>query len=148
MGMNTRVLPLLLVSAALTAPLNAFAAGAITQARTVENNPAGFDGAGARPQSEIVRAGYSADRRTQEQIAKDEQVKADSRANLAVRTPGADKEIVPPQPNEWLKSDHILMGVKGAMVGLLVGSLWGLTGLGIGILVGGLIGYGLSRITA
>lgn len=148
MGMNTRVLPLLIAAAALTAPARALAGGAITQARTVASDPANFDGARARPEGELVRAGSAADPRTAEQIAKDEQVKADARASLAAATPGPDKEIEPPKPNEWLKSDHILMGVKGAMVGLLVGSLWGLTGLGIGILVGGLIGYGLSRLTA
>jgi len=148
MGMNTRVLPLLAIAAALAAPVRAAAAGALTQARTVSNDPTNFDGAHARPESNLVRAGSAADTRTAEQIAKDEQVKADARANLAATTPGPDKEIEPPKPKEWSKSEHLLMGVKGALVGLLVGSLWGMTGLGIGVLVGGLIGYGLSRLTA
>ena len=34
------------------------------------------------------------------------------------------------------------------MVGLLIGSLWGLSGIGIGIVVGALLFYGLSIITA
>ncbi|UPT75323.1 MAG: hypothetical protein M0D55_06415 [Elusimicrobiota bacterium] len=97
-----------------------------------------------------MRAGTTGDRRTAEQIAADEQRLADqrSRAAMSARVHGPDKEIEPPKPNEWLKKDHIIMGVKGAMIGMLVGSLWGLTGLGIGILVGGLIGYGLSKLTA
>ncbi|MDP3542604.1 MAG: DUF456 domain-containing protein, partial [Elusimicrobiota bacterium] len=57
-------------------------------------------------------------------------------------------EPEPPQPNEWLKKSHVFSGIKGALIGLLIGSLWGLTGLGIGVLVGGLIGYSLSRFAA
>jgi hypothetical protein len=107
-----------------------------------------FDGSRARPEADLVRAGSGTDHRTAEQIAKDEQVKADARASLKAVAPGPDKEAEPPKPNEWLKSDHIIMGVKGAMIGLLVGSLWGFAGLGIGALIGGLIGYGLSKLTA
>jgi hypothetical protein len=148
MGMKAHVLPLLIAAAALLAPAHAVADGALTQARTVSSDPSNFDGGRVRPEGDLVRAAAGTDKRTQEQIAKDEQLKADTRANLTAVTPAPDKEIEPPKPSEWLKSDHIIMGVKGAMIGLLVGSLWGLTGLGIGILVGGLIGYGLSRITA
>jgi hypothetical protein len=150
MGMKARVMPMLAVAAALLAPAAAFAGGAITQARAVSGDPANFDGARVRPEGELVRAGGSTDARSADQIARDEQVKADARmrANTPNLAAGPDKEIVPPKPSEWLKSDHIIMGVKGAMIGLLVGSLWGFAGLGIGILVGGLIGYGLSRLTA
>ncbi len=150
MGMDFRALTLLAVAAALCAPARAAAAGALIQARAVSGDPTSFDGGRARPEADPVQPGSAADKRTAEQIAKDEQVKADARAraNLAATTPGPDKEIAPPQPNEWLKADHIIMGVKGAMVGLLLGSFWGLAGLGIGLLVGGLIGYALSRITA
>lgn len=137
--MIARVLPLLLAAAALSAP--ARAAAPVVEAPN-------FDGARTRPEGDFVRAGSGDDRRTAEEIARDEQVKADARANLKAAAPGPDKEIEPPKPAEWSKSDHLIMGVKGAMVGLLVGSLWGLAGLGIGALIGGLIGYGLSRITA
>lgn len=136
--MIARVLPLLL-AAALSAPARAAAPALETP---------NFDGARTRPEGDFVRADAGTDRRTAEQIAKDEQVKADARANLKAAAPGPDKEIEPPKPSEWSKSDHLIMGVKGAMVGLLVGSLWGLVGLGIGALIGGLIGYALSRITA
>jgi len=138
MGMKALVLPMM-IAAALSVP--ARAAAPVIEAPN-------FDGSRTRPEGDLVRPGSSTDRRSVEQIARDEQIKADARVNLTAAAPGPDREIEPPKPAEWSKSDHILMGVKGAMVGLLVGSLWGLTGLGIGILVGGLIGYGLSRITA
>lgn len=142
MGMKALVLTLLAAAALLVPPQ----AAAVAPALEAPN----FDGARARPEGDFVRAGASTDGRTAAQIAKDEQAKADARARVAVATPtpGPDAEIAPPKPNEWLKSDHIISGVKGAMVGLLVGSLWGLTGLGIGLLIGGLIGYGLSKLTA
>lgn len=141
MGMIARVLPLLIAAAALTCPAQA--------APAVPLETPNFDGARSRPEGDFVTAGASGDRRTADQIARDEQVKADARrAGLKATTPGPDTEIVPPEPAEWSKSEHILSGVKGAMIGLLIGSLWGLTGLGIGVLVGGLIGYGISRITA
>lgn len=148
MGMKARVLPMIIAAAALLAPAHAVAGGALAQARTVSSDPVNFDGGRARPEGDLVPAGSATDKRTPGQIARDEQGKADARANLAAAAPAPDKENEPPKPSEWSKSDHILMGVKGAMVGLLVGSLWGLMGLGVGILVGGLIGYGLSRITA
>lgn len=140
--------PLLLAAAlCLAAPLTARAAGAIGQARAVSNDPASFDGAAVRPEGTPVPAGASTDGRTAEQIASDEQAKADARASsLKAATQGPDKEIEEPKPAEWSKSEHILSGVKGAMIGLLVGSLWGMTGLGVGVLVGGLLGYALSRV--
>ena len=147
MGMKASFLPMMVV-AALAAPAYAVAGGALNQARTVSNDPVSFDGARARPEGTLVPAGTPADTRTAEQIAKDEQAKADARAALAATTTGPDNEIAAPKPNEWLKREHILSGVKISLVGLLIGSLWGMTGLGIGILVGGLIGYSLSRIMA
>lgn len=133
----------MLIAAAFAAPVRAASPAVNLEAPN-------FDGARARPEGDLVRAGSGTDRRTQEQIAKDEQVKADARAQASLKAsaPGPDKEIEPPKPAEWSKSDHIIMGVKGAMVGLLVGSLWGFAGMGIGVLVGGLIGYALSRLTA
>lgn len=133
----------MLIAAAFAAPAHAAAPAAKLEAPN-------FDGARARPEGDLVRAGSSTDGRTAAQIAKDEQAMADARARatLTAPAPGADKEIEPPKPNEWLKSDHIISGVKGAMVGLLVGSLWGFAGMGIGVLIGGLIGYGLSKLTA
>ena len=142
MGMKALVLPML-IAAAFAAPAHAAAPAARREAPNCA-------GARARPEGDLVRAGSGTDSRTPEQIAKDEQAKADARvqATLKAPTPGADTEIEPPKPNEWLKSDHIISGVKGAMIGLLVGSLWGFAGMGIGVLIGGLIGYGLSKLTA
>lgn len=139
---------LTLLAAALLAPAHASAAGALDQAGGVASDPASFDGARARPDGGLVRPGEPTDTRTAAQIARDEQRKADARANYAVRTGGPDMEPEPPKPNEWLKKGHILSGIKGALIGLLIGSLWGLTGLGIGALIGGLIGYSLSRFAA
>ncbi|PIR18507.1 MAG: hypothetical protein COV48_07150 [Elusimicrobia bacterium CG11_big_fil_rev_8_21_14_0_20_64_6] len=148
--MNARPLLLLLVAAALTAPLPAAAATALFQAQSVANEPVNFDGGKIRPEGDLVRPGAPTDRRTAPQIAKDEQSKADARAQASITTitPGEDTEIAPPKSNKWLKSEHLINGVKGAMVGVLIGSLWGLTGLGIGALIGGLFAYGLSRIMA
>lgn len=147
--MISRVMPMVLAAAALCAPLSAFAGGAAGEARGVAADPNRFDGALARPDAAPVRAGTSGDRRTAAQIAADESALEQARRpTLAAKSIGEDKEIEPPKPNEWLKSDHIIMGVKGAMIGLLVGSLWGFAGMGIGVLVGGLIGYGLSKLTA
>ena len=147
MGMKAPVLPMMIFATALGAPAHAAVDAALGQARGAAADPANFDGARTRPETDLVKAGSPADHRTAGQIARDEQLKADARmpSSLAL---GEDKELEPPKPNEWLKSDHIISGVKGALLGLLIGSLWGMAGLGIGALIGGLIGYGLSRFTA
>lgn len=144
MGMKASLVPVVLAAAALAAPVRAQAAGALGQARAVTNEAASFDGAAVKPEGTLVPVGPSTDARTTEQIAKDEQAKADAR--LKAKTPGPDAEIETPKPPEWSKREHILSGVKIGLVGLLIGSLWGMTGLGIGLLVGGLIGYTLSRV--
>lgn len=146
MGMKALALPLL--AAALAAgPSAVFAAGGLADARGAADNPARFDGALVRPESPAVVVGASTDHRTQEQIAKDEQVKSDARQSAAVKANGPDAEIVPPKPNPWLAGNHIRAGVKGGLIGMLVGSLFGLAGLGIGALVGAALAYGLSRFT-
>lgn len=141
MGMKARALPLLFVAAALAVPALAAASSPLVE------NP-NFDGTRARPAGDPVRVGASTDDRSPEQIARDEQAKSDARPTLKAASMGEDLEIVPPKPKEWMKAEHVTSSVKGAMIGLLVGSLWGLAGLGIGALIGGLIGYGLSRLTA
>lgn len=146
MGMKAPLLSAVLAAAALAAPAHSFAAGALGQAKSLSGDPAGFDGAAVKPEGALVPAGASTDRRTAEEIAKDEQAKADARGGLQARAPGPDSELEAPKTPEWRKQDHIVAGVKIALVGLLIGSLWGLTGLGIGILVGGLLGYTLSRV--
>lgn len=148
MGMKARVLPLMIVAAALAAPAYAVAAGALNQARAVAGDPVNFDGGVARPEGDLVPAGASTDNRTAAQIAKDEQARSDARARSAAPSLGADVDHPPKKDNEWLKAGHITSGVRGALVGLLIGSLWGLMGLGIGALIGGLIGYALSRFAA
>ncbi|MBI4061089.1 MAG: hypothetical protein HY403_06630 [Elusimicrobia bacterium] len=129
------LLPILLAAA----PLRAAAGGAITQASGVSSDPANFDGARARAKADLVPAPSSRDRRTTEQVAQDEQAKADARAALAAKAPS--RGIEPPRPDERLQSSETAADPSAD-------TLRGLAGLGIGILVGGLIGYGLSRVTA
>lgn len=147
MCMKACVLPMMIVAAALSAQAHA-AGGALSQARTVANDPVNFDGGRTRPEGDLVPVGASTDNRTAPQIAKDEQARADARARTTNPPLGADVDRPPKKENEWLKAGHITSGVRGALVGLLIGSLWGLMGLGIGALIGGLIGYGLSRFAA
>lgn len=132
----------LLLVLAVFAPCFAAAEG------VVPSGAPNFDGVRAHPESDAVRAGSGTDDRSPAQIARDEQAKSDARMSVTAKLPGPDAEITPPKPNEWLKKDHILSGAAGAFLGLIVGSLWGLTGLGIGALIGGLIGYGVSRFAS
>lgn len=60
---------------------------------------------------------------------------------------GDDKEVPGKEKSKWLTQDLLTSGAKGAMVGLLVGSLFGPAGLIIGPLVGGALFYGLTKIT-
>ncbi len=150
MGMNTRVLVVLAVSA-LFSPALAFAGDALGQARVITAEPAGFDGGRSRRDGDFVRAGTAGDRRTAREIAADEQARSDARlsSNLGVNQRLSNDEVAPgPNKIDWLSKGHVYNGIKGAMIGLIIGSLWGLTGLGIGVLVGGLIGYGLSVYAA
>ena len=147
MGMNIR--PLAWIVAAMIAPSLAAASGAaLGEARGAANNPGAFDGSKARPESDPVKAGSTGDKRTGAQIAADEQILADKRAALTVKLPGADKELDPPKPNEWTKKAHFISGIKGGILGLLLGSLFGFAGLGIGLVAGALIGYGMSRFAS
>lgn len=148
MGMTSPRLLIMLAAAASALPARAVAGPAITQARTAASDPISFDGARTRPEGDLVRPGASTDRRTPDQVAKDEQVKADARArvSLSAQTPGADKEIAPPKPNKWITQNLMVAGATGALTGMLIGSLWGMTGLGIGLLVGFLIAYGVNKL--
>lgn len=145
MGMNIRRLALL--AAVLAAPTFA-AAGGLSDARGAEKNVSFFDGSKNRPEGDAVKAGSTGDKRTAAQIAADEQILADKRVSLTARPRGADKELDPPKPNEWTKKEHFISGIKGGLLGLLVGSLFGFAGLGIGLAAGALIGYGMSRFAA
>lgn len=146
MGMKAPLLSVALATAALAAPVHSLAAGALGQARSLSSDPAGFDGAAVKPEGTPVPAGATEDRRTAQRIAMDEQAKADARAAVTTTAPGPDAELEAPKTPEWRKQDHIVAGAQAALVGLLIGSLWGMTGLGIGLVVGGLIGYALSRV--
>lgn len=141
---------LLLAVIAVTIPASAFAGAPITQAGVVAKEPAKFDGASQRNDANPVLAGGGADKRTKEQIAKDEQVKADarSRGNLAVRTYGEDKEIQPPKPNTWITKPLIQRAFCGALIGLLIGSLFGPIGLIAGPLIGAALFYGMAKYDA
>lgn len=61
--------------------------------------------------------------------------------------PGVDKENEAKKKSEWLTQDLLTSAAKGAMVGLLVGSLFGPVGLIAGPLLGGALFYGLTKIT-
>jgi hypothetical protein len=148
MGMRIPILTVLAAAAAFAFPSRAVAGGAIIQARAAASDPVSFDGARSRPEGDLVRPGSSTDLRTPEQIAKDEQVKADARAQVSLKgsTPGVDKEIAPPAPSKWITQNLMVAGAAGALTGMLIGSLWGMTGLGIGLLVGFLIAYGVNKL--
>jgi len=67
-----------------------------------------------------------------------------------VPTPGngVDVENKEKEKSKWLTQDLLTSAAKGAMVGLLVGSLFGPVGLIVGPLLGGALFYGLTKITS
>lgn len=67
-----------------------------------------------------------------------------------VPTPGngVDVETKEKEKSKWLTQDLLTSAAKGAMVGLLVGSLFGPVGLIAGPLIGGALFYGLTKITS
>lgn len=67
----------------------------------------------------------------------------------SVPTPnGVDAEAKAKEKSKWLTQDLLTSAAKGAMVGLLVGSLFGPAGLILGPLIGGALFYGLTKITS
>ena len=151
MGMKDRAHAMML-AAALLAPLQAFAGGAITQARVVAADPKTFDGAAVRPEGDLVTAGSGADKRTPEQVAKDEQVRADARearasgkkGGIGNLTTGDDVEAPKKVKTEWLSIPLVQTAFCGALIGLLIGSLFGPIGLIAGPLLGAGLFYGLA----
>lgn len=144
--MNTRSLAVLLAVAALLAPLRA-AAGALGEARSAGQNPAAYDGARALPEGDAVRASSTGDRRTPEEIAAAEQKRSGKPAAPAVKAPvpGDDLEVKPEKKSEWFTWPLGLRAIQGALVGLLIGSLFGMTGLIAGPLIGAALFYGVSK---
>ena len=61
---------------------------------------------------------------------------------------GVDAEAKEKEKSKWLTQDLLTSAAKGAMVGLLVGSLFGPVGLIAGPLLGGALFYGLTKITS
>ncbi|UPT75324.1 MAG: hypothetical protein M0D55_06420 [Elusimicrobiota bacterium] len=61
---------------------------------------------------------------------------------------GPDKEVPAKEKSKWFTQDLLTSGAKGAMVGLLVGSLFGPVGLIAGPILGGLLFYGLTKATS
>lgn len=59
---------------------------------------------------------------------------------------GKDAEIKPKEANPWFTMELGLAAVKGGMVGLLVGSLFGPVGLVAGPLIGAAIFYGMTKL--
>ena len=136
--MTTKALALLIASvalAALAAPVHATAGEALTQAHAASNDPTDFDGARARSERGLVRQGTSTDSRTPEQIASDEQGKADARVERTSIAPAPKITLAEPasKPTSGIPNDRLIGGLLGATGGLLGG---------------GLLAYGLSRLTA
>ena len=136
--MNNRFATVLMVVAALVAPALALAGTELREVSGAVTNPAAFDGARSRPSTEPVRAAASGDKRTAEEIAADEQVKADARSRINPLAPSATPiaELSAAEPAEQSAPQD------GN------GTLYGLAGLGAGALLGGLLALGLSRLTA
>jgi hypothetical protein len=61
---------------------------------------------------------------------------------------GGDKEIAAKEKSQWVTQDLIVSGAKGAMTGLLIGSLFGPVGLILGPLIGAAIFYGVTKLTS
>ena len=142
----------LVIAAMLVAPLQAFAGGAFTQARVVAADPKNFDGTPPRPEGDLVTAGSGTDKRSAEQIAKDEQVRADARdaqsstkkGGVGNLTTGDDVEGKKKIKTEWLSIPLVQTAFCGALIGLLIGSLFGPIGLIAGPLLGAGLFYGLA----
>lgn len=148
--METRAFSVILVAVALIVPVHAVASGALTQAHTLSSDPASFDGARARPENDLVRTGSLQDKRSPEQIAKDEQVAADARAARAKTGIGnlanGDNNEIKPKPKKVdLMSIPLAQTLfVGGLTGLLIGSLFGPIGLIVGPLLGAGLYYGLK----
>lgn len=112
----------LLAAAALAVPVHAVAT----------NNPVNFDGTRARPEKDPVRAGSINDLRTPEQIANDEQFKANARVERTETTSAPKFNLTTSEPAPSAnKRDRLIGGLTGALCGLLGG---------------GMLAFGLSRI--
>lgn len=72
----------------------------------------------------------------------------DAKPTVTAETPppplGVDKDAGAKKPSNWLNADVVTSAVKGAMIGLLVGSLFGPPGLIAGPLIGAGLFYGLT----
>ena len=125
---KTRTLCLIIAAAALFAPAHALAG-----AQPALNDPVNFDGARARPEKDPVRAGALTDNRTSEQIANEEQTKADARVDRTAPASTAELPVAPAAHADGIPNDRLIGGLMGATFGLFGG---------------GLLAYGLSRLTA
>lgn len=68
-------------------------------------------------------------------------------ANVPV-PPGVDAETKEKEKSKWITQDLVISAVKGGMIGLLIGSLFGPVGLIAGPLIGAAMSYGLTKITS
>ncbi len=67
-------------------------------------------------------------------------------AAAATIVPGVDKDAEAKKPNKYFNAELVTSSVKGAMIGLLVGSLFGPPGLVAGPLIGAALFYGLTLL--
>ncbi len=70
-----------------------------------------------------------------------------ARQNISgsVPDPGKDAEIKEEKPKPWVTAPLLIRGAQGALVGLLLGSLFGPIGLIAGPLIGAALFYGVSK---
>ena len=137
---------MLIAALAVAVPSLAHAAGAIGQARTVSAGGTTFDGGLPRPEEDLVTAGTPGKPLTPAEVAKEEQARANARRRSPVAsTTGPDAEFKEPPPSKWFTAPLVYTGVKGALIGLLIGSLFFPAGLILGPLVGAVLFYGLQK---
>lgn len=138
--------PLLLLAVVLLAPARASAGAALDEAEAAAGNPASFDGAKPRSGAVSVSAG-DYDYGPGDGRRRVRRHERPGYCRTCAPTPvehGVDREPAPTKAVNFLSGSRFIAAGGGAILGLLIGSIWGLTGLGIGLAVGALLGYGLS----
>jgi hypothetical protein len=68
--------------------------------------------------------------------------------DIAAKGTGPDVTAKEKAPSKWITQDLIVSGAKGALTGLLIGSLFGPVGLILGPVIGAAIFYGVTKLTS